>query len=143
MIITEPKSVEDFEKYYQLRWEVLRKPWNKPRGSERDEMEESCIHAMATNDLGEVLAVCRLQFNSAEEAQIRYMAVKENTQGMGIGGAIISYIEKTAINKGKKIIVLHARENATGFYKKNGYNIMKTTYILWGEIQHYLMKKNL
>ena len=141
MIITEPKTVEDFEKYYHLRWEILRKPWNKPEGSERDEMENSCIHAMTIDDKGNVAAVCRLQFNSPEEGQIRYMAVKESFQGIGIGSSIIMYMENKAIEGGIKYIVLHAREHAVNFYKNNGYKTIGTSYLMWGEIQHFLMKK--
>ena len=39
MDIIQPKSPEDFKKYYNLRYEVLRKPWNQPIGSERDRKE--------------------------------------------------------------------------------------------------------
>lgn len=38
--ICEP-SDENFEEYYYLRWKVLRKPWNQPIGSEKDELEKT------------------------------------------------------------------------------------------------------
>ena len=143
MVITEPKTAEDFEKYYHLRWEILRKPWDKPKGSEKDDTENSCIHAMAIDDKGDVVAVCRLQYNSSKEAQIRYMAVKENTQGKGIGSSIIRYIENKAMERGIESIVLHAREKAVNFYKSNGYKTMEISYLMWEKIQHFLMKKTL
>ena len=36
MKVLEPKTKEDFKKYYDLRWRILRKPWNQPRGSEKE-----------------------------------------------------------------------------------------------------------
>ena len=39
-LIIEPKTKEDWDAYYQLRYEVLRKPWNQPAVSTKDEAEE-------------------------------------------------------------------------------------------------------
>ena len=75
MKIIVPETKEQFEIYYQLRWEVLRKPWNKPKGSEKDELEEESFHALAISDNGKALGVIRLQLNSPEEGQFRYMGV--------------------------------------------------------------------
>ena len=140
----EPKSPEEFRKYYNLRYEVLRKPWGQPLGSERDEREETSIHRMIIdNKTGNALAVGRLQFNSEDEAQIRYMAVADDLQGKGLGSQIISALEDVAREKGIQRIILSARENALQFYKSNGYEIVKKTHLLFGEIQHWLMEKEL
>ena len=37
--IESPKTKNDFIKYYYLRWKLLRKPHNQPKGSELDELE--------------------------------------------------------------------------------------------------------
>ena len=140
----EPKSPEEFRKYYNLRYEVLRKPWGQPLGSERDEREETSIHHMIIDEKKkEVLAVGRLQFNSKDEAQIRYMAVANSYQGQGLGSKIISSLEEVARKNGKKWMILSARENALQFYKNNGYEIVKKTHLLFDEIQHWLMRKEL
>ena len=142
--IIEPTTSEEFEKYYNLRYEVLRKPWGQPLGSERDEKEETSIHRMIVDEnSGDALAVGRLQLNSAHEAQIRYMAVADEFQGKGLGSQIISALEDVARGKCVQRIILSARENALQFYKNNGYNIMKKTHLLFGEIQHWLMGKEL
>ena len=144
MKIIEPRSSEEFKKYYNLRYEILRKPWRQPKGSERDEDEDTSIHRMIIDEkIGEVLAVGRLQFNSADEAQIRYMAVADDLQGKGLGGQIISSLEDAARGKGTQRVILSARENALQFYRNNGYEIVKKTHLLFGEIQHWLMKKEL
>ena len=144
MKIIEPTTSEEFKKYYNLRYEVLRKPWGQPLGSERDEREETSIHRMIIDKkTGNALAVGRLQFNSEDEAQIRYMAVADDLQGKGLGSQIISALEDVAREEGIQRIILSARENALQFYKNNGYEIVKKTHLLFGEIQHWLMGKEL
>jgi len=142
--IIEPKSSEEFKKYYNLRYAVLRKPWEQPLGSERDEIEETSIHRMIVDEnLGDALAVGRLQFNSTHEAQIRYMAVADEFQGKGLGSQIISVLENIAREQSIQWMILSARENALQFYKNNGYEIIEKTHLLFGEIQHWLMRKEL
>ena len=142
--IIEPKSSEEFRKYYNLRYEILRKPWGQPKGSERDEGEETSIHRMLIDEsTGKALAVGKLQLNSKDEAQIRYMAVLDNFQGQGLGSQILSSLEDVARSNGNKWIILSARENALKFYKSNGYQIVQKTHLLFGEIQHWLMRKKL
>ncbi|MEO6884104.1 MAG: GNAT family N-acetyltransferase [Bacteroidia bacterium] len=143
MQIIEPKTVADFEAYYRLRWEVLRAPWGKPVGSEKDEQENESIHALLLDENKNALAVCRLQLNTPEIAQLRFMGVRESGQKTGAGKKIISHLEKIAREKGAEKIILHARENAVGFYQKQGYSITEKSYLMWGEIQHYLMEKKL
>lgn len=141
--ITEPQTNQQFEAYYLLRYEVLRKPWNQPPGSEKDKQEDTSVHAMALDEHHTVLGVCRLQYNSETEAQLRFMGVKENTQGLGIGSMLIAYMEEKAKQNGAKKMILQARENAVDFYKKCGYTVTEKTFLMWGEIQHYLMEKQL
>ena len=143
MEITEPKTPEEFQKYFYLRWEILRKPWGKPLGSEQDEKESESIHIMVSHSSSEIIGVCRLQLNSEKEAQIRYMAVNERFQRKGIGSKIIDYAERVAIKKGAKTVVLDARESAMNFYEKKGYIIKEKGHLLWNEIQHYKMEKPL
>ena len=144
MKIIEPKSPEEYCRYYNLRYEILRKPWAQPVGSERDEGEETSIHRMIIDEETRyAIAVGRLQFNSIHEAQIRYMAVADDLQGKGLGRQIISALEDVARGKSIQRIILSARENALQFYKNNGYEIMKKTHLLFGEIQHWLMEKEL
>ncbi|RLF63293.1 MAG: GNAT family N-acetyltransferase [Thermoplasmata archaeon] len=140
MKICEPKRDDDFKKYYELRWKVLREPWNQPRGSEKDDMEEESIHLMVCDE-DEAVGVSRLHFNSREEAQVRYMAVDERYRGKGIGTMMLAELEKKAREKGASYIILNARENAVDFYRKNGYDVVERTYTLFGSINHFKMRK--
>ncbi len=141
--IKQPETEEDFKRYYHLRWKLLRAPWKQPEGSESDELENQCFHIMAIDEDMKVIAVARLQFNSKTEAQIRYMAVDQIHERQGIGRRLIGSMERHAIEKNCTQIVLDARESAIDFYKKSGYKTIEKTYLLFDEIQHYRMTKNL
>ena len=141
MRLQEPSSAEDFGKYYLLRWEVLRKPWNQPRGTEKDEYENSSVHVMALDEKNECVGVSRLQFNTPQEAQVRFMGVRDDQQGKGVGKNLMQYLEEKAKEKGAEKIVLQARENAVPFYLSIGYAVTEKTFLLWGIIQHYRMEK--
>jgi N-acetylglutamate synthase-like GNAT family acetyltransferase len=143
IIISEPQTKEQLDAYYLLRYEILRKPWNQPLGSEKDTIEADCIHLMACDQRKNVLGVCRLQFNSNAEVQLRYMAVKKNAQHTGIGKQLVNYSEKLAMQRNADKLILQARDTAIEFYKKCGYSIVEKTYLMWNEIQHYLMEKKL
>jgi len=140
--IKSPETDEEFDRYFHLRWLLLRAPWGEPEGSEVDDIEPDCFHLMA--HCGEdVIAVARLQFNAPNEAQIRYMAVTPACQRRGIGRQIIQRLEREAASHAVDTIVLDARENAVPFYEALGYHVTQTSYLLFGEIQHYRMHKRL
>jgi len=141
MRLKNPVTNLEFQNYYQLRWEVLRKPWDQAKGTEQDELETSCIHVMALNEVDECIGVGRLQFNSTEEAQIRYMGVRNDQQGKGVGKELMTYLENKTSENNRTKIILQARENAVPFYLSIGYSIKEKTFFLWNIIQHYKMEK--
>lgn len=141
-IVDSPKTESEFENYFFLRWKILRKPFNKLLGSEKDHLEKESFHVFIKNESLEIIAVGRLHFiNNKIDGQIRFMAVDDEFQGMGYGTILLKKIENIAIKNNIKRIFLHARENAINFYKNNGYKIEKKSHLLFDEIQHWLMKK--
>ena len=141
--IKQPQTGEEFRRYYHFRWQLLRAPWQQPQGSEIDDIESQCIHVMAIDNKNNVIAVARLQYNTDTEAQLRYMAVAGKHERQGIGRALVNILEQYARNACRKTIVLDAREPAVGFYEKLGYRVTEKTYLLFDEIQHYRMIKDL
>ena len=142
MRVRKLRTKKEYQKYYDLRWRILRKRWHQPRRSEKDELEGQSIHLMAC-EKGKLLGVGRVHFNSLKEAQIRYMAVEEGLQGKGVGTIILKELEKSAKRKDVNHIILNARESAVGFYKKQGYRIVRKASTLFGIIPHYKMRKDL
>jgi predicted GNAT family N-acyltransferase len=141
--IIEAKTSDELEKYYELRYEILRKPWNQPVSSTKDEWEDQSIHILVLDNDNNAIACGRLQLNSKEEGQIRSMAVKTELQGQGFGKKLIKYIEDKASEMKLKRLVLDARENAIRFYESCGYKVTGNSYLLFGVIPHYKMEKDL
>jgi predicted GNAT family N-acyltransferase len=141
--IVVPRSQIHWEKYYDLRWRVLRAPWNQPRGSEKDDREAESQHLMILGPNAEAVAAGRLHFNSPTEAQVRYMAVAPEAQGSGLGGAILRELERRARAAGAQSIILNARENAQPFYARHGYKVVGSAPTLYDTIKHVRMGKDL
>lgn len=139
--VTSPQTEKDWEDYYDLRWRILRAPWNQPKDSERVEDDKDAFHAMIRfNNM--VIACGRIHFIDSQTAQVRFMAVEHEFQNMGLGAKVLQYLEAYAARHKIKKIILQAREEAIPFYVRNGYLIVKKTDLLFGTIQHYLMEKN-
>ncbi|REL25285.1 GNAT family N-acetyltransferase [Thalassotalea euphylliae] len=142
-VVKAPENKADFKRYYLFRWQILRAPWHQALGSEQDDLEGQSIHRFIENNAGEIVAVGRLHKTSQYQAQIRYMAVATDQQGLGLGKKIVDALETQAIRHGVTEIQLNARENALAFYRKLGYRQVEKSHLLYGEIQHYLMVKSL
>ena len=142
MKIIEPSTPDEFQNYYDLRWKILRAPWNQPRGSEQDELEQSSRHLMVVDSKQAVIAVGRLHFNSIREAQIHYMAVDTDQQRNGAGTLLLNALEQQAIKLGAARIVVDARESALRFYRKQGYEPEGPGYVLFNAIAHLRMRKD-
>lgn len=137
------QSQEDWEGYFDLRWRVLRAAWKQPRGSERDDLETESIHVMLCDVDRSAAAIGRLHFNSAEEAQVRYMAVDPKVRRQGLGTTVLAALESEAVKRGARRIVLNAREQAISFYERHGYVVIVPAETLFGEVAHTRMQKDI
>lgn len=142
-LVKESKSKKELEAILKLRDEILRKPWNQPAETATDHLEEESVNAYISDETEMVIACARLQENENKIGQIRFMAVSNNYQGKGLGKKIITYLEEKAGQLELQSIELQARENAVKFYESCGYTIKEKSFLLWGQIQHYLMVKKL
>ena len=138
-----PDTELEWQAYYNCRWELLRKPWDQPPGSEKDEHDADGYHVMAVDEQNNVIGVGRVHFNNSTEAQVRYMAVRDECSQHGIGSLILTKLENIAIEKGATKIMLYARENAIDFYLKRGYFNQGPAHNLYGQIPHLHMTKTI
>ncbi|WP_411361083.1 YiiD C-terminal domain-containing protein [Pseudidiomarina sp. YC-516-91] len=120
-----PQTEQQWRTYYDLRYRVLREPFQRPRGSEQDEYDQVGLHRMVVNDAGSAVAVGRLHFNSPDEGQIRFMASAPEHRGEGHGVAIVYALEQLARQEGASHIVINSRDNTLGFYQKCGYEVVE------------------
>ena len=141
MIVRPPNTPEEFQKYRDLRWKILRAPHNQPRITEQDDAGTKDYPIMVCEVDGIPIGVGRAHFISEAEAQIRSISVEPEWEGKGIGSIVLKELEKIVSEKGAKRIIIHARNNAIKFYKKNGYREVEPSYTLFDEIEHTLMEK--
>jgi thioesterase domain-containing protein len=138
-----PKSQQEFDQYYHLRWKILRKPLHQEKGSEKDELETQSVHRAIFDNKGQVVAVARLHFSGEFTGTIRYMAVEDDYQGKGLGQRLVYSLEKYAISLGINKLLLKAREQAVNFYQKLSYQNIGFSHLLFNSVKHFNMEKKL
>ena len=75
--------------------------------------------------------------------QVRGMAILKSFQGKGLGHKILSYGENLLNDKNIETIWCNAREVASDFYKKNGYQILGEPFLIQKIGVHFVMYKHL
>lgn len=118
-----PTTEQEWDAYYALRYQVLRKPFRRPPGSEKDEYDQVGQHRMLVKADNSIVGIGRLHFNSSEEAQIRFMVVAPKYQGEGHGVLLVQSLELLARQQGAKRVIIRSRDTTLGFYLKCGYEI--------------------
>src|SRR5687768_9423976 len=89
-----PQTTTELEKYYKLRFEILRKQWGQEESTTRDEFENESLHVLVLDENENAIATGRLQFTPAGEGQIRSMAVSDEYQDKGIGSEVLKFLEQ-------------------------------------------------
>ena len=140
LIIKQPETQQEYDEYYQLRWELLAKPWNQSFEICQDDKEATSYHLMAIYD-GTIAGISRLHINTKDEAQIRYMGVIDAYQRKGIGAELVKELEEYAKSVNIEKIVLNAREIAIPFYDAQGYSYVEDAHVAFGVIKHVRMEK--
>lgn len=111
----------EYEESWRLRLRVLREPLGlEPGPHERDE-ESKLVHLGAFE--GERLVATLMLADVGEgRVRMRQVAVEFDRQRSGVGARLVEYSEKVARRLGFREMVLHARETASVFYERLGYD---------------------
>lgn len=141
--IDTPSSEQDFIEYFAFRWKMLREPWNFPGGSEKDEYEQVSQHRMIRNPDGDVIAVGRVHMNSAEESQVRHVAVEKAYQGKGLAKMLVASLEAVARAEGAVRIVTNSTQASIALFTSLGFKAQKGAPKELGEQQRQQMVKKL
>jgi len=91
---------------------------------------------------GRILGCCLLTRVDDKTVRLRQMAVPNNLQGKGIGRALMIFAENIARDLGYRVLIMHARKTAIGFYEKLGYSTTGAEFVEV-TIPHYVMEKSL
>ena len=92
-----------------------------PKELEWDAHDESAVHAVARNRLGQVIATGRLVPGAPGQGRIGRMAVHRVLRGGGHGAAVLRALEAAAKARGDGEVALHAQRSAEAFYTRLGY----------------------
>ncbi len=131
----------EYRQMVKLRDDILRKPLGLSFSETELEEEKDNMFIGAFDD-DRMLGCCMLVEEDANTVRLRQMAVLNDLQGKGIGRALMNFAENLARDRGYRIITMHARKYATGFYEKMGYKVAGPEFIEL-TIPHYIMEKKL
>ncbi len=148
--LREPRTEDEFDTYYRLRFERLRKAHGQAPGSERDHPLEAAsehvvallggrvvggtawvIHPRPVTPNGTGQMVCRW----------RQMAVDPQFEGQGVGGQLWKYVEARCRELGVDQIVGNVRIENVPWFTRLGFLDLGEGATLFGDVQHRSMVK--
>ncbi|HEY8049006.1 MAG TPA: GNAT family N-acetyltransferase, partial [Ramlibacter sp.] len=116
-------------------WSELREPAQRirsdvfideqriPKELEWDEDDQTALHAVAYNRLGQAIATGRLLPSDNGTAKIGRVAVNRVLRGSGVGRSLMDALMDSARRRGDERIVLHAQRTAESFYRRLGFSV--------------------
>ena len=125
-----------------VRTEVFVHEQNIPLELEWDEADQTALHAVAYNGLGQAIGTARLLDTSSTTAKLGRMAVKRVLRGSNIGRDLLSVLIDSAAQAGKQEVMLHAQTSAQGFYARTGF-VVRGELFYEVNIPHIEMFKSL
>jgi len=134
-------GTKEYKQMIDLRYDILRKPLRLSFLEEELEKEKKDILIGAFEE-EKMLGCCLLTEIDKDCIQLRQMAVQNNLQGKGIGASMMNFAENVAKDAGYKILMMHARKSAIGFYERLGYKVSGNEF-LEISIPHFVMEKKI
>lgn len=134
-------GTREYQLMVKLREDILRKPLGLSFDAEELEQEKENLLIGAFED-GSILGCCMLVEENSGIVKLRQMAVLNALQGKGVGRALMQFAENLARDQGYKVLTMHARKHAIGFYEKMGYKVRGSEF-LEVSIPHFEMEKEL
>ncbi len=109
----------DYLAAVRLRERILRAPLGLVFTP--DELAAEKVHIQIAGVKGETVCACAVLVPEGKAMKMQRVAVAEDLQGQGIGGAMMKFCERLAADHGAEKVYVHARDTAVPFYEKNGY----------------------
>jgi YbgC/YbaW family acyl-CoA thioester hydrolase len=106
-----------------VRTEVFVKEQGIPLEMEWDEADDTALHAVAVNRLGQPVATGRLLVHEPGAGKVGRMAVNRVLRGSSLGRDILQALMAAAARRGDHEVLLHAQRSAEGFYSRLGFTV--------------------
>ena len=126
----------------KVRTEVFVHEQKIPLELEWDEADQTALHAVAYNGMGQTIGTARLLQGTPDTAKIGRMAVKRVLRGSGIGRDLLGVLTDLAKQRGYNEVVLHAQRSAQSFYERAGF-LERGEPFKEVDIPHIEMRKSL
>ncbi|WP_332774978.1 YbgC/FadM family acyl-CoA thioesterase [Polaromonas sp.] len=105
----------------KVRTEVFVHEQRIPLDMEQDEADQTAIHAVAYNRLGQAIATGRLTSHAPGASKIGRVAVKQVLRGSHLGVEVLRTLMAAARTRGDREALLYAQRSAQGFYARLGF----------------------
>lgn len=132
---------------YIVRHPVLRegRPIEDCRFDHDDDTSTFHLGLYTKDELLGVVTFIKNNFEALKgtQYQLRGMAVLKPYQKRGLGNLLIEEGERLIKQRNGNLVWCNARENAVGFYKKNGFRIIGKPFLIPKIGLHYVMYKYL
>lgn len=142
MVIQYEWGTPMYDQSIYLRNQILRKPLNMTFKIEELVKETNAYHFGIVDNNQNLLACMFLLPENKTSMRLKQMGVKQELQKIGLGKLLMVEAENFSKGLGFKNIILHAREEAVGFYEKLDYQIIGDKFSEIN-IPHYKMKKKI
>ncbi|MDB5847995.1 MAG: 4-hydroxybenzoyl-CoA thioesterase [Rhodoferax sp.] len=111
-----------------VRTEVFVHEQGIPKELEWDAADNTAIHAVVSNRIGQALATGRLLRHAPGVGRIGRMAVKKALRGTRVGRAVLEALVAASAARGDHEVLLHAQTSAEGFYLRCGFVVRGEVY---------------
>jgi YbgC/YbaW family acyl-CoA thioester hydrolase len=105
----------------RVRIEVFVDEQGIPLDMERDPADETSLHLVAYNRVGQAVATGRLLPAQSGTARIGRMAVKRVLRRAQLGSDVLQALLEAAQARGDQQVLVHAQRVAEGFYARSGF----------------------
>jgi GNAT superfamily N-acetyltransferase len=134
-----PHGGADYLELVRLRDLYLRQPLGLCLHDE-DLSDEAWQRHFAIKQAGSIVGGLIALRLSADSVKLRQMWILPELRGQGNGKQLLATVEQALLQDGVRHFTLHARRDATGFYRKCGYDPVGTLFTEIG-LPHQRMDK--
>jgi predicted GNAT family N-acyltransferase len=135
-------TTQDRDAAYELRHAVFDVEQGVPRPLDRDANDLNADHVVAFDAAGRLVGTGRVVRVDNRSCQIGRMAVAIEHRKHGVGALVLEALERMALLRGLKEIVVHAQLPAEPFFGNRGYRKEGEVFEDQG-VPHVLMRKQM
>jgi predicted GNAT family N-acyltransferase len=139
-VIRFASTEKDREAAFELRRAVFEVEQNVPRPLDRDVHDGNADHVLAFDQADRCVGTGRIVRVNHRTAQLGRMAVAAPFRRRGVGGAMLSALERMACLRGVAEIFVHSQLPAETFHRNRGYSSEGEVFQEQG-VPHVLMRK--